>query len=148
MASPLGILAWTNEEKGFLIQAEKGIYHFDIATSALNSITAKLESSKVDTNYTYVLTNLSSDSVYFHTEQETLEYYLKVKQTLEEFKQYEPENQQEQNKANKKEETINNIKTKLEELTSELIDDLDNSMRRVADSLIDSFTNILKAIID
>lgn len=72
MASPLGILAWTKEEKGLLIQAEKGIYYFDIVTSALNSITAKLEASKVDTNYTYVLTNLNTDSIYFEPNFEVL----------------------------------------------------------------------------
>lgn len=71
-ASPLGVLAWTKEEKGLLIQAQKGIYHFDIASSYLSSITEKLESSKTDTNYTYQLTNLSSDSVYFQPNFEVL----------------------------------------------------------------------------
>jgi hypothetical protein len=58
------------------------------------------------------------DDVHFNTEQETLDYYLKVKQALEEFKAFEP-------KENKKTYTKEEIEEVLgQHLGGRLIDDI------------------------
>ena len=61
MDSPLGIVGWTNKENGVLIQADRGIFHYDFENSRLTSVTARLTK---DTSYRYTLGSWSTDSVY------------------------------------------------------------------------------------
>lgn len=68
METPHGIIAWTAEEKGVLIQSENDIWHFDYASGHLKSITAALRERENDTNYRYSLGNFVQDSSYYYPE--------------------------------------------------------------------------------
>jgi dipeptidyl aminopeptidase/acylaminoacyl peptidase len=65
-AGPLGIVAWTPEEKGVLIQSEHDVWHFDYGTRRLASITQSLRERENDTNYRYNLGNFVADSSLYY----------------------------------------------------------------------------------
>lgn len=68
MPSPQGIIGWTPDEKGVLIQSEHDIWHYNYADGQLRSITGALRERESDTNYRYNLGNLVQDSSYFYPE--------------------------------------------------------------------------------
>lgn len=68
MAGPLGVVAWTPEEEGVLIQSEHDIWYFDYQLRKLTSITQSLRERDNDTNYVYQLGNFVSDSSLYYSQ--------------------------------------------------------------------------------
>lgn len=64
--SPIGIVGWTPQEKGVLLQADRDIWYYDYASNELTSVTLNLKAS--DTIYRYSLINLESDSSLYYPE--------------------------------------------------------------------------------
>lgn len=67
MPSTLGIIGWTTDEKGLLLQAEKDIIIVDVSTKKAVSMLSQLQAQN-DTNYRYALTHLTRDSLYLNAE--------------------------------------------------------------------------------
>lgn len=65
---PIGLIGWTSNEKGILIQAERTVLYYDAATKKTSSITDFFKTTASDTNYNYSIVKLESDSVYFAAE--------------------------------------------------------------------------------
>lgn len=63
---PQGLIGWSADSKGLLIQGERDILYYDIASKKTSSITSFLRTDAKDTNYAYSLVKLSSDSAYYH----------------------------------------------------------------------------------
>lgn len=63
MASTLGIIGWTTDEKGLLLQAEKDIIIAYVSTFKATSILSNIQQQN-DTNYRYSLEHLTRDSLY------------------------------------------------------------------------------------
>lgn len=67
MTSTLGIIGWTTDEKGLLLQAEKDIIAIDVKTSKAINFLRQIQAAN-DTNYRYTLTHLTRDSLYLNAE--------------------------------------------------------------------------------
>lgn len=65
---PLGIIGWGNHDEYLFIEAEKALLMYDISAQKLINFTATLQKNERDTNYTYRVMNLSTDSVSFYPE--------------------------------------------------------------------------------
>ena len=67
LPSTLGIIGWTTDEKGLLLQAEKDIIVVDVSSKKAVSMLSQLQAQN-DTNYRYTLTHLTRDSLYITPE--------------------------------------------------------------------------------
>ena len=67
LPATLGIIGWTTDEKGLLLQAEKDIIIVDVSTKKAVSMLSQLQAQN-DTNYRYSLTHLTRDSLYLNAE--------------------------------------------------------------------------------
>lgn len=82
---PLGIIGWTNQSKGALIQAEKDIFYFDVQKKTLQSILNGIKRDASDTNYTYSLVQLEPDSTTFLAKNTLITQFDKVSKAMNVF---------------------------------------------------------------
>jgi dipeptidyl aminopeptidase/acylaminoacyl peptidase len=86
MAGPLGVVAWTPEEKGVLLQSEHDIWYFDYASRKLSSITQSLRERENDTNYLYRLGNFVADSSLYYPQQLYLTQFNKETKAMNSYR--------------------------------------------------------------
>ncbi|MCC6701715.1 MAG: S9 family peptidase [Fluviicola sp.] len=83
---PLGLIGWTKNEKGLLIQAERDILYYDAKSHKTTSITGFLRATDRDTNYNYSIVKLESDSLYFASDYSLLTQFNKETKAMNLYK--------------------------------------------------------------
>ncbi|MBI3239380.1 MAG: S9 family peptidase [Flavobacteriia bacterium] len=64
--TPIGIVGWTGNESGVLVQSEHDIWYYDYKSTRLISVTQRLREREGDTNYRYTLSNFVADSSLYY----------------------------------------------------------------------------------
>lgn len=67
-AGPIGVIGWSANDNGVLLQSHHDQWYYDISSKKLTSISSSIRNSAADTNYRYRLYNLNQDSSYLYPE--------------------------------------------------------------------------------
>jgi dipeptidyl aminopeptidase/acylaminoacyl peptidase len=83
---PQGIIGWGPNDQNVLIQSDKDILSYDLQSKSLRPITRILQKTEIDTNYTYALYNLNSDSLRYYPENTILTRFDKTSKMMDVYR--------------------------------------------------------------
>lgn len=83
---PQGIIGWGPDDQNVFIQSDKDILSYDLKKKSWAVFTHPLQASETDTNYTYSLYNLSSDSIRYYPENTLLTRFSKITKMMDVYR--------------------------------------------------------------
>lgn len=83
---PQGIIGWGPDDQHVFVQSDKDILSYDLKKKSWAVFTLPLQASETDTNYTYSLYNLNSDSLRYYPENTLITRFSKVTKMMDVYR--------------------------------------------------------------